>query len=166
MSWTFAEERPIYWEEPPEQVAITNVETGEWDAYMLTSAATKRIRKLKDEVNWLHVELEEAESTCDDCHAISELRDLRDEVNWLNAELHGAELEAARAYSERGAVAMTEGNMAAHGWVRERTCEFVSRDRPPCGFIWVCSNCGTPTTGYGHLDWLYCPECGAKVVKE
>ena len=67
MSWTFAEERPIYWEEPPEQIAITNAETGEWDSYMLTSKAMRMIREAKDE------------------------------VNWLNAELHGAELEAARA---------------------------------------------------------------------
>lgn len=66
MSWTFAEERPIYWEEPPEQIAITNAETGEWDAYMLTSKAMRMIR------------------------------DAKDEVNWLNAELHGAELKAER----------------------------------------------------------------------
>ena len=49
MSWTFAEERPIYWEEPPEQIAITNVETGERDSYMLTSAAAERIRELRYE---------------------------------------------------------------------------------------------------------------------
>ena len=57
MSWTFAEERPICWEEPPEQIAITNVETGEHDAYMLTSKATERIRELRDEVNRLNAEL-------------------------------------------------------------------------------------------------------------
>ena len=67
MSWTFAEERPIYWEEQPEQIAITNVETGEWDAYMLTSAAMRMIR------------------------------DAKDDANWLNAELHGAEMEAKKA---------------------------------------------------------------------
>ena len=61
MSWTFAEERPIYWEEPPEQIAITNVETGEWDAYMLTSKAMKMIRDAKDDANWLHAELHGAE---------------------------------------------------------------------------------------------------------
>ena len=70
MSWTFAEERPIYWEEPPEQIAITNVETGEWDAYMLTSNAMRMIRDAKDDANWLH------------------------------SELHGAELESSKATSE------------------------------------------------------------------
>ena len=49
MSWTIAEERPIYWEEPPEQIAVTNKETGEWDAYMLTSKAAERIRELRYE---------------------------------------------------------------------------------------------------------------------
>ena len=49
MSWTFAEERPIYWEEPPDQIAITNVGTGECDFYMLTSAAAEQIRGLRDE---------------------------------------------------------------------------------------------------------------------
>ena len=49
MSWTFAEERPIYWEEPPEQIAITKIGTGERDSYMLTSAAAERIRELRDE---------------------------------------------------------------------------------------------------------------------
>lgn len=57
MSWTIFEERPIYWEEPPEQIAITNTETGEHDFYMLTSAATKRIRELRDEVDRLNAEL-------------------------------------------------------------------------------------------------------------
>lgn len=136
MSWTFAEERPIYWEEPPEQIAITNVETGEWDFYMLTSAATKRIRKLKDEVNWLHVELKEAESTCDDCHAISELRDLRDEVNWLNAELHGAELKA------------------------ERACHI--KEDSDTGFP-ICSECGAVQSD--EFIAHYCWNCGAKVVE-
>ena len=49
MSWTFSEERPIYWEEPPEQIAITNVETGKRDFYTLTSAVAERIRELRDE---------------------------------------------------------------------------------------------------------------------
>lgn len=57
MSWTIFEGRPIYWEEPPEQIAITNVETGEHDFYMLTSAATKRIRELDEYVSRLEARL-------------------------------------------------------------------------------------------------------------
>lgn len=71
MSWTFAEERPIYWEEPPEQIAITNVETGDWDWYMLTSKAMRMIRDAKDDANWLHAELHGAELKAErTCHTI------------------------------------------------------------------------------------------------
>lgn len=130
MSWTFAEERPIYWEEPPEQIAITNAETGEWDAYMLTSRAMRMIRDAKDDANWLH------------------------------AELHGVELEARKA--ELGAVAMTEENMAAHGWVRERTCRI--KEDADTGCFMTCSECGA----IQPEEWTvyYCWSCGARVVEK
>lgn len=61
------------------------------------------------------------------------------------------------------AVPATDENMAKRGWVRERTCYHTVNDRGEA----CCSACG-------HSDewWLfpadlnYCPNCGAKVVKE
>ena len=70
---------------------------------------------------------------------------------------------------EHGAVPMTEENMAAHGWVIERTCEFSpTADNPP-----TCSNCVWQADAY-DCDWLdggvyeydgrFCKHCGAEVV--
>jgi len=89
-------------------------------------------------------------------HERGKVGDLQDEVSWLNAELHGAELEARKV--ELGAVAMTEENMAAHGWVRERTGR-IKEDET--GFL-VCSECGA----IQPEEWTvyYCWCCGAKVV--
>ena len=69
MSWTVDFGAwPQKWEELPEQIAVTNKETGEWDAYMLTSKAMRMIRDAKDDANWLNAELHgvelKAERTC------------------------------------------------------------------------------------------------------
>ena len=52
-------------------------------------------------------------------------------------------------------------------YVPERTCKFeVETDALGFPKNHVCTNCKEPTTGYGHIDWSYCPNCGAKVVEE
>lgn len=40
----------------------------------------------------------------------------------------------------------------------ERTCHLVIEDETA-----VCSECGEDIDGYG---WLYCPNCGAKIIEE
>jgi len=76
-------------------------------------------------------------------------------------------------HGEWGAVPATEENMAAHGWVRERTCEFVIEDNmnetEGMGDVWFrCTNCDTAFDYYAD-NWLmnenFCPRCGAKVRK-
>jgi len=78
-----------------------------------------------------------------------------------------------RADTEWGAVPATEEVMAAHGWVRERTCEFVIEDNmnetEGMGDVWFCcTNCDTAFDYYAD-NWLmnerFCPRCGAKVRK-
>ena len=60
---------------------------------------------------------------------------------------------------ERGAIPMTEENMAKHGWVRERTCNFSDH---VADVAW-CSECKKPMEYPNHPN--YCPNCGARVVE-
>ncbi|MBQ9005338.1 MAG: hypothetical protein IJ092_03075 [Atopobiaceae bacterium] len=43
------------------------------------------------------------------------------------------------------------------------TCSFVEKYRNGCKVGNVCSRCGMPATLHEHIDWSYCPNCGAKV---
>lgn len=72
--------------------------------------------------------------------------------NWAKAD---AELRA-----EFNGIPMTEENMAAHGWVRERTCRVIGVDK---GYTIVptCDECG-----HEWVQFHYCPNCGAKVVDD
>ena len=78
------------------------------------------------------------------------------------------EAEAIEAWNTRAefdGIPMTEENMAAHGWVRERTCKLTQAmtlggKTPDVGFG-ICSECG----GRADLYRPYCPNCGAKVVE-
>ncbi len=69
----------------------------------------------------------------------------------------------ARADMERGAVPMTEENMAEHGWVRERTCHDTWDTELTGRLRFQCSECGSVS-----LDFTprYCPSCGARVIVE
>lgn len=93
----------------------------------------------------------------------------------LGAE-HGAwviedtEEEAIAAWNtrvdvERGAVPMTEENMAKHGWVKERTCHMIvykqDKDKPRHEQWGVCSECRELLEPSDN----YCPNCGSKVVE-
>lgn len=31
--------------------------------------------------------------------------------------------------------------------------------------VWRCSNCGFQKASYNEIGWLYCPECGAKILR-
>ena len=54
---------------------------------------------------------------------------------------------------------MTDENMAAHGWVRERTCHNTQSD-----FDFMCSKCGKMLDNGRVIGVNYCPNCGAKVI--
>lgn len=82
-----------------------------------------------------------------------------------------------RADTEYGAVPATEGNMTAHGWVRERTCRIVktwSDSDYVDDWNYRCSECRgfipvnerDPETGDVISAANYCPNCGCKVVKQ
>lgn len=62
---------------------------------------------------------------------------------------------------------MTDENMAAHGWVRERTCYDKNASAREAGahcFLWRCSNCNESYDT--EMDKMnYCPNCGAKVIQ-
>lgn len=89
------------------------------------------------------------------CSCGAEMRQGR---NQTSAELVAA--WNARTCGEEGAVPMTEENMAAHGWVRERTCFNAASD----GAWFVCSNCGHNVTA--NMVCGYCTKCGARVVEQ
>ena len=60
---------------------------------------------------------------------------------------------------QMGMKPMTDENMAAAGWVRERTCRFMPfKGETERG---VCSECNALM----HEQNCYCPNCGAKVVE-
>lgn len=72
-----------------------------------------------------------------------------------------------RADTEWGAVPATEEVMAAHGWVRERTCEMeyggdVTEGTAKAMGVYFCSECGSPN--YNDSVPCYCIYCG-KAVK-
>lgn len=82
---------------------------------------------------------------------------------WCSTGYYETEAEAIEAWNTRadpefGVVAMTEENMAAHGWVQERTGH-IKEDET--GFL-VCSECGA----IQPEEWTvyYCWSCGARVV--
>ena len=75
---------------------------------------------------------------------------------------------------EGGAVPMTDEAMAAHGWVRERTCEMETdwdylSDGVPCApedtWAYMCSACEWSFRYDRGIKPNYCPNCGAKVVQ-
>ena len=84
----------------------------------------------------------------------------------INFGEFGTEDEAVSSWNTRvtcddcqmGMKPMTDENMAAAGWIRERTCHATKVDP----FTWGCSECG----GHWHDAATYCPWCGAKVVEE
>lgn len=93
-----------------------------------------------------------------------------DNCYWDNVQTLARQWNArACGQCDSGAVPMTEEAMAAHGWVRERTCHIEER-----GDDWYCDACdemvGTcDTASELYIDgnaielWNYCPNCGAKV---
>lgn len=90
--------------------------------------------------------------------------------------------EAVKAWNHRDACfhcqydakPMTEENMRAEGWVRERTCHKVREwEDDPIGFggyVLVCSQCDCILAQDGEDGPddgpNFCPHCGAKVVEE
>lgn len=99
---------------------------------------------------------------------------------WVRCSVCGAETDeystpteaaAIKAWNTRvmpcgdclmGMKPMTDENMAACGWVRERTCKPIWDED---GF--ACNKCGYwwPLKHYDNGIPCYCPNCGAKVVE-
>ena len=94
---------------------------------------------------------------CDDCGLATLWYDTEAEV------IKAWNTRAACDDCQMGMKPMTDENMAAAGWVRERTCQNLAADKDG---QFLCSECRDSLwTGLDNNEIRYCPNCGAKVVK-